>query len=313
MADTDVWALSSIGSPAGTDRIPISTGSGAGGYSLRGDFLWKNGSGDFQWNGRFGIGTAPSVSHHVKSNGEIARFETITSRTNGLCHTEFHDPSGRKGLFGFAGVGNDNFSLISEMSGKMTFGTNGYSVELATNGYFHPASDNGQAVGAAANRWNVVYAASGSINTSDEREKTWRGAPTEAELRAAKRIVAELGFYQWNDAIAENGADGARYHFGVRAQQVWAIMADEELIDPLDDEVTPDCKYAFLCWDEWDAIEPVEAVEEERDEDDNIIVHAQPAQPGREAGNRFGVRSDQLTMFLIAAQEERLAALEAAL
>src|SRR3546814_7183771 len=50
-----------------------------------------------------------------------------------------------------------------------------------------------------------------------------------AELAAAARIARELGFYCWNDAIAAKGADGARRHFGVRAQAVWAIMAEEGL------------------------------------------------------------------------------------
>src|SRR3546814_5111475 len=136
---------------------------------------------------------------------------------------------------------------------------------------------------------------SSDVCSSDlEREKTWRGAPTAAELAAAKRIVAELGFFQWNEAIAEKGAANARYHFGVRAQQVWAIMADEGLIDPIVEGVDPDCKYAFLCWDGW---------AEERDDDDNIVVAD---------GDRFGIRTDQLELFLIAAPEARQAALAAA-
>ena len=71
-------------------------------------------------------------------------------------------------------------------------------------------------------------------------------------MAAARRIALELGFYQWNDAIAEKGAAGARLHFGVRAQAVWAIMADEGLIDPLVPAATPDSRYAFLCYDRWD-------------------------------------------------------------
>lgn len=295
MADTDVWALSSIGSPAATDRIPIATGSGAGGYSLRGSFLWAGGTGDFEWGGRLGIGISPTEKITVAGNILLAqgvdRIVRIGSESN--YHYDL-----RTRLDDFRIVAADGTIVLNVLYPT-------YSV--------NPGTDGVASLGAAPARWSTVYATTGTINTSDADEKTWAHAPTEAELRAAKRIIAELGFYQWNDAIAAKGADGARYHFGVRAQQVWAIMADEELIDPLDDEVTPNCKYAFLCWDEWDAIEPVEAVEEERDEDDNIIVHAQPAQPGREAGNRFGVRSDQLTMFLIAAQEARLAALEAAL
>lgn len=154
-----------------------------------------------------------------------------------------------------------------------------------------PNVDNAQSLGWAGGRWSVVYAGTGTINTSDEREKTWRGAATGAELRAARRIIGELGFYQWNDAIAVKGADGARLHFGVRAQMVWAIMADEGLIAPIAEGVAPDSGYAFLCHDRWDG---------------------EAGGEGRSAGDRFGVRADQLTLFLIAAQEARLAALEAA-
>lgn len=38
-----------------------------------------------------------------------------------------------------------------------------------------------------------------------------------------------------------------------------------------------------------------------------------PGSPARPAGNRFGLRMDQLALFLIAAQEQRLAALEASM
>ncbi len=109
-------------------------------------------------------------------------------------------------------------------------------------------------------------------------------------MAAARRIALELGFYQWNDAIAQKGAAGARLHFGVRAQTVWAIMADEGLIDPLVPEATPDSPYAFLCYDRWDG-------------------DADGAAP---AGDRFGIRPDQLSLFLIAAQEARIAAMETA-
>lgn len=159
--------------------------------------------------------------------------------------------------------------------------------QLVTAGHFQPASDNIHSLGGAGNRTTVVYAATGTINTSDAREKSWRGAANAAEARAGRRIVAELGFYQWNDAIAAKGADNARYHFGVRAQRVWEIMADESLIDPIDAEGQPGATpYAFLCWDAWEE--------------------------GGEAGDRFGIRPDQLALFLIATQEARLAALEAA-
>ncbi len=163
-------------------------------------------------------------------------------------------------------------------------------VNINGAGLLTPNVDNAQSLGSAATRWSVVYAGTGTINTSDAREKTWRGAVSPAERTAAWRIIGELGFYQWNDAIAAKGAGGARMHFGARAQAVWAIMADEGLIDPVVEGRAPSSAYAFLCHDGWDA-----------DEDDAVG-----------AGDRFGIRPDQLALFLIAAQEARIAALEAA-
>src|SRR3546814_786904 len=172
------------------------------------------------------------------------------------------------------------------------FLVNGTQVaQITSGGTLQPGADNGQTLGSGPFRWSVVYAGTGTINTSDAREKRWRGAAIEAELRAACRIIGELGFFQWNDAIAVKGEDGARIHFGARAQAVWAIMAGEGLIEPITDGAAPSSRYAFLCHDEWD--------EEAGGE-------------GRLAGDRFGIRTDQLALFLIAAQEARLAVLEAA-
>lgn len=173
---------------------------------------------------------------------------------------------------------------------------------VESHGPFAPGDDNALTLGASALRWSVVYAGTGTINTSDAREKTPKRALTAQELAAATRVSREIGIFQF--------LTGERLHVGIIAQEVWAIMADEGLIDPVTEGATPSCAYAFLCYDEWDAVEPIDAVEEVRDEEGEIIVEAQPAQPGREAGNRFGIRPDQLALFLIAAQEARLSALE---
>ena len=96
--------------------------------------------------------------------------------------------------------------------------------------------------------------------------------------------MGELGFFQWHDAIAAKGVGAARRHFGVRAQAVWAIMADEGLVDPIDGDGRPGhTPYAFLCFDRW--------------EDTAGVSHG-----------RFGVRGDQLALFLIAGLAAELAA-----
>lgn len=182
---------------------------------------------------------------------------------------------------------------------------------LETSGNLASGVDNsGNALGLPSLRWSVVYAATGTINTSDEREKEWRGRLTDAELRAARRIAAELGFYRWLNAIAEKG-EAARLHFGARAQAVWRIMADEGLVDPIGDDGLPgSTTYAFLCFDQWEEIPAIPAQPAQLGPDGEILSPEVAEVPARPAGNRFGLRVDQLALFLIAAQEQRLLALE---
>ncbi len=153
-----------------------------------------------------------------------------------------------------------------------------YVVE--NNGTLRPASDNALPLGTASFRMSTIFAGTGTINTSDTREKEWRGGLSEAEISAGKRMIREIGIYQWLQAIAERGPDEARFHCGVRAQEVIAIMVDEGLDWR---------RYGWACYDEW------------------------------EGGDRYGIRPDQLAFWLIAVQaviqdelDARVAALEAA-
>jgi hypothetical protein len=195
-------------------------------------------------------------------------------------------------------------------------------VRINNLGNIRPTADNSQSIGEAPFRWSVIYAGTGTINTSDEREKAWRGALNEAELRAASRIASEIGVYQWNEAVEKKGPEKARLHVGVRAQAVWAIMAEEGLADPIGEDGKPGlAPYAFLCWDEWDEqresvfenIQIPAILDDEGNETDLPRTEQRATGETRVVmadGNRFGVRVDQLALFIAAAQEQRLAALE---
>lgn len=280
MSDDVYSDLGLIASPAAGDRVPLGTGPNAGGYSERGDFVWKNSAGSYQCGGPMGIGTAlPNAKLEIEGTGGLAEI-----RLTETAHRTWQIRAGGTVLGGFEiADATAGFSRLQIVGGV---------------GHVRPGTDNAQNLADPALRFNNSYFGASPTVTSDEREKTWRGAPTKAELKAATRIIGELGFYQWNDAIAEKG-DEARYHFGARAQRVWAIMAEEKLVAPIGKSGKPGrAPYAFLCFDEWKA-----------DKD-----------TGTEAGNRYGVRTDQLIMFLMAAQQEqivdqeaRIRALEAAL
>lgn len=203
------------------------------------------------------------------------------------------------GGIGMVSTAKDAGSVTADMYFYM--GTS-ERMRITSAGVVRPGADNTQTLGGASFRWSTVFAGTGTINTSDEREKQWRGPLNAAELRAAKRIAAEIGIYQFLDSIAEKGAANARLHCGVRAQQVFAILEDEGL---------EWSAYAWCCHDEWEETPPQPAVPEVLDDEGQIVDPARPAQPAIPAGDRYGIRPDQLALWLIAAQEQRLLALEA--
>jgi hypothetical protein len=139
--------------------------------------------------------------------------------------------------------------------------------------------DNTTDLGGASFRFKTVYAGTGTINTSDGREKQQVQDIDPAAIRAIRRV--KFVQFKFNDAVALK-SDGARWHFGVIAQQVKEAFEAEGL-DAF--------AYGLLCYDEWQA-EP-----EILNDDDTV------AQPARPAGNRYGVRYDELFALKLAAIE----------
>jgi len=152
------------------------------------------------------------------------------------------------------------------------------NINVCTLQSTRPDADATRVLGDATRRWSQVYAASGTINTSDAREKTFLQIE-DAEKLAALEIKQNLRKFKFNLAIEEKG-DNARIHFGASAQQIGDIMKSHGL-DPN--------KYGFYCYDEWNEIE------EQKDNEGNVI------EPYRASGNRYGVRYDELLSFIISA------------
>ena len=142
-----------------------------------------------------------------------------------------------------------------------TDGTDKVVVGAGATGGIRPATDNTQSCGYASYRWSVMYAGTGTINTSDEREKTTLVDINAAEKTCAIELKSNLKKFQFLNAVREKG-DSARIHFGIGAQTLKAIFEKHGL----DAE-----KYAVFCYDEWDG------------------------------GNSYGVRYDELLAFIIAA------------
>lgn len=197
-------------------------------------------------NGDFGIGVEnPGRRLHISTTSpEIARFERTGS--TGTVALEFKNSTGTQQLHLIPGESNA--------------------------GTLRTSTDNLCDLGSPSYRFAVVRAGTGSINTSDEREKTdWRDQ-SEAEKLAAIEIKGMIRAFKFTGRN--------RIHFGVGAQSVGDVMRSHGL-NPSD--------YAFWCYDEW------EEQPELKDEGGNIV------QEYRAAGSRYGIRYDELAMFILAA------------
>ena len=84
-------------------------------------------------------------------------------------------------------------------------------------------------LGANGSYWDDIYAINGTINTSDRNQKQSIEELTEAETRVAQTCKGLIRKFKWNSAVDKKGVDGARYHFGVIAQDLQAAFAAEGL------------------------------------------------------------------------------------
>jgi hypothetical protein len=168
---------------------------------------------------------------------------------------------------------SDTLQVVVDMG----VGKNNYVFD---NTFFGCGNDNVASLGRSINRWTAVYAVNGTIQTSDENEKTEIANLDDAEKRVALRLKGLIKKFKFKDAVAKKGANNARIHVGVIAQDVKDAFTAEGL-DPY--------RYGVFCYDEW------QATPESVDEKGRVMAKAQ------EAGSRYGVRYDELLAFIISA------------
>ncbi len=167
---------------------------------------------------------------------------------------------------------------------------------LADANKIAPVDDNVKAIGQPSNRCSVIYAGTGSINTSDETLKT-RYDILNAERDAAIEIKSVIYKFKFNDSINHKGIESSRYHFGVGAQTVGDILRKHGL--------NPE-QYAFWCYDEWPDVWDEEVItEESTDPDTGEKIYSQYKTGdmilAKKAGGRYGIRYDELAMFILMA------------
>lgn len=134
---------------------------------------------------------------------------------------------------------------------------------------FYPSADNSTDVGAPAYRYKVIYATTGTINTSDARLKNSVKDIDDKLLDAWENIEPKQ--YKFNDATEKKG-EKARYHTGYIAQNIQQAC-EENGVNPND--------YGLFCFDEW------EAQEERKDENGQVI------EPYRPKGDAYSLRYEE--------------------
>ncbi|MGB1215048.1 MAG: tail fiber domain-containing protein [Pikeienuella sp.] len=114
--------------------------------------------------------------------------------------------------------------------------------QFTTAGHLLPGTDNTYNLGSSGKRAGTIYAATGTINTSDRNEKQDISALSTAERNVAIAAKGLFCKFRYRDAVEKKG-DGARIHFGVVAQDLQAAFEAEGL-DPW--------AYGVMCRDQLD-------------------------------------------------------------
>lgn len=187
-------------------------------------------------------------------------------------------------IYSIVGWANGDFSIYDQTRNIQKLYIYGNGDDILTTGNITSSFDATYSLGTSSKRWSEVFAATSTINTSDERQKQNISDIDERIFRAWGKV--EFKQFVFKDAFEQKG-ENARIHFGVIAQRVKKAFESEGL---------DGFKYGLLCYDEWeDEYENIEVTDKEAeyDEDGNEIVPAKTHTEKKliqKAGNAYGIR-----------------------
>jgi hypothetical protein len=249
--------LSGSGRSGATANVVICSATGEQYGSLSGTFVRSLSETDPSWlsSHKFrDIGDSDAL-HGYGTDGASGRIIGITHAT----------PSAAAR----AGFWNQLGATVTDDFWTLRGWTGGGAKYVWKDTSYEPNTSNSVSLGSSAKLWSTVFAGTGAINTSDEREKQQIESIDSAVLAAWKKVNFKQ--FKFNDAVEKKG-DSARIHIGVIAQQVKEAFESEGL-DAFE--------YGLLCYDEWDE------TPELKDEEGNIL------QTYLAAGNRYGIRYEE--------------------
>lgn len=173
----------------------------------------------------------------------ISGQKNFTSYTNTFLATTYATSNGSSSSNAYLGE-SGAYAVLGGANGVVLASGATYpgsSIFVGDSNTWRPANDNVRALGTGLFRYTVVYATTGTINTSDANQKQQIRDLSDAEQRTAQRVKKLIRAFKWNDAVETKG-DEARIHFGVIAQEVQEAFAAEGL---------DASKYGLFCSDTW--------------------------------------------------------------
>lgn len=275
-------------------------------------------------SGNYGFGQAvPTARVHAKNaamNTQSLILECNLGNPGGAAKSEFQSlyfknySASTMNDASIRAYANASLSTESNLAFLVTPGGAGPLTEVwrMSTGVLQPGTDNVINLGAAAKRVATIYAGTGTINTSDAREKTAVRGMTPDEIACAKALADEIGIFQFLASVEAKGAN-ARRHIGMTVQRAIEVFQANGL-DAM--------SYACICYDAWDDVIVDHPAVEYRaavlDEQGAVIEPEQQAaeawtEQTQFAGNRYSFRPDQLYAFIARGFAARLSAIEAAL
>jgi hypothetical protein len=182
--------------------------------------------------------------------------------------------------------GGTLFGSTSPGAGLFSMSNNGTSYTgsgITFGGPLSPSTDNAYTLGNGTNRWSVVYAATGTINTSDERSKQDIAELTAAEKAVAVVLKSLIRTFRFKDAVALKG-NKARIHTGIIVQDMAKAFTDNGL-DPY--------RYGMFCSDTWHEVDGKHTDAEGKAYTSESLNAVEVT--------RLGARYDEMLAFIIAA------------
>lgn len=234
-----------------------------------------------------GLISSPEPSYVLKNSNSSADpilvgYEASTDQFTSDVSTDYSTFIGSQRIGGKRAADSHDRVYLDLQNSRIYFGDGSSSATkllqnlssyIASNAGLVPTADGTLPLGQSSLKWSELFAASGTINTSDERQKQDIRNLSAAEQAVAVRLKSLVKAYRFKSAYEKKG-DDARIHVGVIAQEVIEAFEAEGL-DPM--------RYGVVCYDQWDDV---------IDEDGNVILPA---------GDSYGVRYDELWAFIISA------------